>query len=93
MGMSYAVAQGVTMEPFVIGSVWSHLSGDNQATLTSNGASFRLEDDPQDTWAEVSGGVNFFTPGAGTSAFAKVNVTIGDNIDGVGGEAGVRYKW
>jgi hypothetical protein len=80
------------MEPFVIGSVWSHLSGDNQATLISSGTTFHLEDNPQDTWGEVSAGVNFFNPSAHTAAFAKLNFAF-DNIDGVGGEAGMRYNW
>ncbi len=41
-------------------------------------------------WGEVSAGVNFFNPSANTSVFAKVDVTFGDNIDGVGGKAGMR---
>jgi hypothetical protein len=27
------------------------------------------------------------------SIFAKLDVTFGDNIDGVGGEAGMRVSW
>ena len=41
-------------------------------------------------WGEVSAGVNFFNPTANTSVFAKVDVTFGDDIDGVGGKAGMR---
>jgi hypothetical protein len=32
-------------------------------------------------------GVNFFNPSANTSVFAKVDVTFGDDLDGVGGKA------
>ncbi len=49
-------------EPFVIGSLWGNLSGDNQATLVSTGTTFRFEDDLDDVWGEVSAGVNFFNP-------------------------------
>jgi hypothetical protein len=31
----------------------------------------------------VSAGVNFFNPPANTSVFAKVDVTFGEDIDGV----------
>ena len=81
---------GTTMEPFVIGSLWGNLSDDNQATLVSTGTSFHLKDNLQDVWGEVSAGVNFFNPSANTSVFAKLDVTFGDNIDGVGGKAGMR---
>jgi hypothetical protein len=43
------------------------LSDDNQATLVSTGTTFRLEDDLQDVWGEVSAWVNFFNPSANTS--------------------------
>lgn len=62
---------GTTMEPFVIGSLWGNLSDDNRATLVSTGTTFKLEDDLQDVWGEVSAGVNFFNPSANTSVFAK----------------------
>jgi hypothetical protein len=29
----------------------------------------------------------------GASGFGKVDVVFGDDIDGVGGQLGVRYKW
>ena len=93
LGTSYEVWPGITMEPFVIGSLWSNLSGDNQVRLISNGTSFRLEDDPEETWGEVSAGVNFFNPSARSALFAKLDVTFGDDIDGVGGKVGMRYNW
>jgi hypothetical protein len=73
--------------------LWGNLTDDNQATLVSSGTTFKLEDDLQDVWGEVSAGVNFFNPSANTSVFAKVDVTFGDDLDGVGGKAGMRVSW
>ena len=93
VGTSTQLWPGLTAEPFVIGSLWGNLSNDNQATLVSTGTSFHLEDKLEDVWGEASAGVNFFNPTANTSVFAKVDVTFGDNIDGVGGKAGMRVSW
>ena len=93
VGTSYPVWTGTTMEPFVIGSLWGNLSGDNQATLTSSGTTFRFEDDLDDIWGEVSAGVNFFNPSASTAVFAKLDVTFGDEVDGIGGKASMRVSW
>ncbi len=93
LGTDYHVWAGTTMEPFVIGSVWGNLSDNNQATLTSLGATFQLADKLQDVWGEVSGGANFFNPAANTSAFAKVDVSFGNDIDGISGKAGMRVTW
>jgi autotransporter family porin len=70
-----------------------NLSNDNQATLVSTGTTFHLEDHLQDVWGEVSGGVNIFNPTASTSVVAKLNVTFGEDVDGVGGKAGMRISW
>jgi outer membrane autotransporter protein len=93
VGTSTQVWTGITMEPFVIGSLWGNLSNDNQATLVSTGTSFTLKDNLDDVWGEVSAGVNFFNPSANTSVFAKLDVTFGDDLDGVGGKAGMRVSW
>jgi len=77
----------------VIGSLWGNLSGDNQATLTSTRTNFVLKDNLDDVWGEVSAGVNFFNPSANTSVFPKLDVTFGDDVDGVGGKAGMRVSW
>jgi hypothetical protein len=37
--------------------------------------------------------VNFFNPSASTAVFAKVDVTFGDEVDGIGGKAGMRVSW
>jgi len=84
---------GTMMEPFVTGSVWGNLTDDNQATLVSSGTTFRLQDDLDDVWGEVSGGVNFFNFSQTTAVFAKVDVTFGDDLTGVGGKAGMRVNW
>jgi predicted homoserine dehydrogenase-like protein len=73
--------------------LWGNLYDDNKATLVSIGTSFTLKDDLQDVRGEVSAGVNFFNPSANTSAFAKVDVTFGEDIDGVGGKASMRVAW
>ncbi|MGI8853976.1 MAG: hypothetical protein ACR2GC_11955 [Methyloceanibacter sp.] len=68
-------------------------SGDNQATLVSSGTTFRFEDDLDDVWGEVSAGVNFFNPSASTAVFAKLDVTFGNDVEGIGGKAGMRVSW
>src|SRR5262245_58924224 len=83
----------LTVEPFLIGSVWHEFEDSNNARLWSSGTLFSLADNFQDTWGEVSAGINLFNLGAGASGFGKVDVTFGDDIDGVGGQVGVRYKW
>lgn len=93
VGTSYQVWPGTTMEPFVIGSVWSTLSGSNEVTLTSTNTTFRLVDEPDDVWGVASAGVNFFNPSKQTSVFAKVDWTFGDETDGVTGRAGLRVSW
>jgi len=94
VGTSMATWEGATFEPFVIGSVWSTLGGTNSATLTSLGTTFpTFSDESTDVWGEVSAGVNFFVPDKQTSVFAKVDVSFGQDLDGVGGRAGMRYNW
>ncbi|MEX2166900.1 MAG: hypothetical protein WD852_07750 [Methyloceanibacter sp.] len=68
----------------------SLLSG---TTLVSSGTTFRFEDDLDDVWGEVSAGVNFFNPSATTAVFAKVDVTFGDDVEGIGVKAGMRVSW
>ena len=36
---------------------------------------------------------NFFNPSASTAVFAKLDVTFGDDLEGVGGKAGMRGSW
>ncbi|MGH6735654.1 MAG: autotransporter outer membrane beta-barrel domain-containing protein [Methyloceanibacter sp.] len=92
-GTTMQAWEGTIMEPFVIGSVWGNFTDDNQATLVSTGTTFRFQDDLDDVWGEVSAGVNFFNPSATTAVFAKVDVTFGDDVEGVGGKAGMRVAW
>jgi autochaperone domain-containing protein len=93
VGTSYEVWPGTLVEPFVIGSLWSNLSGDNQVKLTSDGTTFLFKDEPDEVWGVISGGVNFFNPDAQTSVFAKLDVTVGDETQGVSAKAGMRYNW
>jgi outer membrane autotransporter protein len=92
-GLSQALWSGITMEPFVIGSVWGNLDGDNQASLTSFGTPFLFTDDIPDVWGEASLGVNFFSPGALTALYAKADVSFGDDLDGLSGKVGARVNW
>ena len=85
--------EGTMMEPFIIGSLWGNLTDDNQATLVSRGSTFRFEDQLDDVWGEVSAGVNFFNISQTTAVFAKVDVTFGDDVSGIGGKAGMRVNW
>ena len=89
-GTSYGLWGTTTVEPFIIGSLWGNLSGDNQSTLVSSGTTFRFQDDLDDVWGEVSAGVNFFNSSALTALFAKIDVTFGDDVDGIGGKIGMR---
>jgi autotransporter family porin len=93
VGTTTQAWEGTMMEPFVIGSLWGNFTGDNQATLVSSGRSFRFEDELEDVWGEVSAGVNFFNPSAATAVFAKVDVTFGEDLTGIGGKAGMRVSW
>jgi hypothetical protein len=38
-------------------------------------------------------GVNFFSPGANTSLFGKVDVSFGDELEGISARGGVRHSW
>lgn len=69
------------------------LSGSHSASLTSAGETFTFTDKPEDVWGVVSAGVNFFNFASNTAVFAKVDVTFGDDLDGVGGKAGMRVAW
>jgi autotransporter family porin len=76
LGTSSDIWHGTTFEPFVIGSLWGTLSDAHHASLVSNGKRYDFYDTPEDVWGVVSGGVNFFNPGARTSVFAKVDYTL-----------------
>jgi hypothetical protein len=93
VGTSREVWTGIVAEPFVIGSVWGNLSGDNKATVTSFGTSFQFTDEPDDVWGVVSTGVNFFSPGTQSSLFAKLDVTFGDEVEGISAKGGMPVNW
>jgi outer membrane autotransporter protein len=89
VGTSFTTADGMTIEPFLIGSVWGNFTDTNKATLVSNGTAFGLEDELDDVWGEVSAGLNFF-PSPLSAVFAKVDVSFGDDMVGVGAKFGAR---
>lgn len=93
IGTSYEPWEGTLFEPFLIGSLWSNLSGENNVSVTSSGRTFQFVDEPEDVWGMLSGGVNFFNPGAQTAVFAKADVTVGEETDGISVKGGMRYNW
>ena len=93
VGTSRLTRDGGVIEPFVVGSLWGDLSGDNKATVTSSGTSFGFTDKGDNVWGVVSGGLNLFAASGKSSAFAKVDYTFGDDIDGFGAKLGMRYNW
>ena len=86
-------AAGLGVEPFLIASLWGNLSGEHNVSLTSSGRTFEFVDEPDDVWGVLSGGVNFFNPGAQTAVFAKADVTVGEETDGISVKGGMRYNW
>jgi len=94
VGTSREIFPAIVMEPFVIGSVWGHLSGENKATVNSLGTTFGpFTDAPDDVWGVVSTGINFFSPSTQSALFAKLDVTIGDEVEGFSAKGGMRYNW
>jgi hypothetical protein len=94
VGTSREIIPAIVMEPFVIGSVWGHLSGENKATVNSLGTTFGpFTDAPDDVWGVVSTGINFFSPGTQSALFAKLDVTFGDEVEGFSAKGGMRYNW
>jgi outer membrane autotransporter protein len=89
---SYVAKDGEVIEPFVVGSLWGDVSGDNKATLTF-GTSFGFTDKGDDVWGVVSGGLNLFDASGRSSAHAKVDYTFGNDIDGFGAKLGMRVNW
>ena len=92
VGTTTQLWRGITAEPF-IGSLWGNLSNDNQATLVRRALPSSSRITSKMCGERFLEGVNFFNPTASTSVFAKVDVTFGQGIDGVGGKAGMRVCW
>ncbi|BAQ16363.1 autotransporter domain-containing protein [Methyloceanibacter caenitepidi] len=93
VGTTTEAWEGTMMEPFLIASLWGNLSEDNSATLVSSGTTFNFSDDLDDVWGELSAGVNLFNFSQTTAVFAKVDYTFGEDVQGLGGKAGVRVAW
>lgn len=93
VGTTTQAWEGTMMEPFLIASLWGNLSEDNTATLVSSGTTFQFQDDLDDVWGELSAGVNLFNFSQTTAVFAKVDYTFGEDVQGLGGKAGMRVAW
>jgi hypothetical protein len=65
----------------------------NGAKSAQAGREFQLVGDTDDVWGEVSAGVNFFSPGAQTAVFAKVDYVFADEAQGATVKGGMRYNW
>jgi outer membrane autotransporter protein len=94
IGTSHVGKDGTLVEPFVVGSVWGDFSGDNKATVNSLGTVFGpFKDKGDDVWGVVLGGLNIFSPSGKSSAFAKADYAIGEDLDGISAKLGMRYNW
>ena len=93
VGTTFGGGESLTVEPAVTASVWHEFGGDNGATITAGGATFDLSDSMDETWGEVSGMVTLYAQGSGISAFGKVDVLLGEDIEGLTGRGGVRFAW
>jgi len=89
LGLRAGTTMAAWEDTLMVGPSWrrENLTDDNSATLISTGRSLRFEDQLDDVWGEVSAGVNVFNFSQTTAVFAKVDVTFGDDLTGVGGPA------
>jgi outer membrane autotransporter protein len=94
-GTSNPIWPEVTMQPFVVGSLWGNFSDDdNKVRFVSFNTVFpTYADEVPEVWGEVSLGVNFFNPSQLTSVFAKADLTFGDDISGFAAKGGMRVSW
>jgi autotransporter family porin len=82
------------MEPFVIGSLWGTISPTTIKPRSFPPAPpFILKDDLKRCGARSLPASTSSTPAQTPQCSAKLDVTFGDDIDGVGGEAGMRVSW
>lgn len=56
-----------------------------------DGKSPTSHDEPDDVGGAISTGVNFLFPSTQSSLFAKLDLTFGEEIDGVSAKGGMRY--
>ncbi len=93
VGTAINLSGTASIEPYLIASVWSEVAGDNNATLVSLGQQFDLTDSQDEVWGELSAGVDVLSEDAMTAAFAKIDVTVGAEIEGIAGKLGATVKW
>ena len=85
---------GWRWEPSVTGGVWYDFTGNNVATLTSNGFVTDLTDNATHrTTGEVGGMLNAFQVGSGWSAFVKGNYRFASGFSSGLVTGGFRYQW
>jgi hypothetical protein len=86
---------GWTVEPSVTGSVWETFTGNNVASLTSNGFVLDLNDVNQHkTQGEVGGMVNVFGGlGSPWSGFVKGDYRFASGYSDGSVKGGLRYQW
>jgi len=86
---------GWIIEPSVTGSVWENFTGNNVASLTSNGFVLDLTDAGQHrTLGEVGGMVNVFGgPASGWSGFVKGDYRFASGFSDGSVKGGLRYQW
>jgi hypothetical protein len=86
---------GWTVEPSITGSVWETFTGNNVASLTSNGFVLDLNDVNQHkTQGEVGGMVNVFGGlGSPWSAFVKGDYRFASGYSDGSIKGGLRYQW
>ena len=93
LGTSIPVFGMATIEPTLTASLWSELDSGASATLDSAGHVFGLADPQADTWGEISAGAHVLSSSGDTSAFAKIDLTFGEAIEGVAGKVGATVNW
>jgi outer membrane autotransporter protein len=86
---------GWTVEPSVTGSVWQTFTGNNVASLTSNGFVLDLNDVNQHrTQGEIGGAVHVFGGlGSPWSAFVKGDYRFASGYSDSSIKGGLRYQW
>jgi autotransporter family porin len=79
---------GTTMEPS--SAACGHFVGTANGHTHLQPGHFQLRGQSDDVSDDLSAGVNFFNQSANTSVFAKFDATLGNNLEGYGGKAGIR---
>jgi outer membrane autotransporter protein len=82
----------VRVEPSITANVWHVFDASNPGFLVNNLAGTVLTGSEEITYGEIGLGANFLTTG-GLSGFARAEVRFGEDVFGVGGRLGLRYRF